>query len=108
MDNIPMWIIIGVLAAIIVAFIAYKIIIVIKMNPEDREKLLITYLKGLIALAEYEIGNGHGAEKLAMVEELFRIKAPFIYKAVLQLFGKENLRELIEKALAEIKQSFEK
>ena len=108
MSETIMWIIIGLLAAVILAYVVYKAIVIFKMDPEERKKTLITYLKGLVALAEQEIGSGHGAEKLALVEEWFKEKAPFVYKAALLLFGKDNLKELIEQALKEIKESFEK
>ena len=108
MDNIILWIIIGILGVAILGFIAIKAIKIFKMKPEDRKKLLVTYLKGLVALAEQDIGGGHGAEKLELVEKFFQEKAPFIYKASLMILGKENLKELIEEALKEIKESFEK
>lgn len=108
MDNIILWIIIGILGVAIIGFIAIKVIKIVNMTPEERKKLLLTYLKGLVALAEKEIGSGHGAEKLELVEKFFKEKAPFVYKASLMIFGKENLKELIEEALKEIKESFEK
>lgn len=108
MDNIILWIVIGILGVAVLGFIAIKAIEIFKMTPEERKKLLITYLKGLIALAEKDIGSGHGAEKLEFVENFFKEKAPFIYKASLLVFGKESLKELIEEALKEIKESFEK
>lgn len=108
MDNIILWIIIGILGVVILGFIAIKTIKIIRMKPEERKKLLVTYLKGLVAFAEQEIGGGHGAEKLELVEKFFKEKAPFIYKASLMALGKENLKELIEEALKEIKKSFEK
>ena len=108
MDNIILWIIIGILGVAILGFIAIKAIKIFKMKPEERKKLLVTYLKGLVALAEQDIGGGHGAEKLELVEKFFKEKAPFIYKASLMILGKESLKELIEEALKEIKESFEK
>jgi len=108
MNNVILYIIIGVLAAAIIGFVVYKIIQIIKMSPEDRKKLLITYLIGLVALAEESIGSGHGAEKLEQVEKWFNEKAPFLYKAVLKILGKENLKDLIEEALKEVKANFGK
>ena len=43
-----------------------------------------------------------------MVEESFRKKAPLVYKITLLLLGKDNLTQLIEDALKEIKDAFEK
>ena len=77
------------------------------MKPEERKKVLITYLKGLVALAEQEIlGNKKGEEKLKMVEDYFNKNAPWFSKLLLILMGKDSLKELIEVALAEIKKSF--
>lgn len=108
MENVVLYIIIGFLILGIASFIIYKIGKVVKMQPEERKKLLITYLKGLVAQAEQHIGSGHGAEKLAEVEKYFQEKAPFLYKMCLRLVGKDSLKELIEIALKEIKDSFEK
>lgn len=108
MNDVTMWIIIGVLGVAVLTFIIVKLVKFFKMKPEERKKMLVTYLKGLVALAEQEIGGGHGDEKLAFVEEWFKKKTPFVYKAVLLVFGKENLKELIEEALKEIKESFGK
>lgn len=41
-----------------------------------------------------------------MVEDYFKTKAPKIYKLILLATGKDNLRELIELALSEIKDNF--
>ena len=106
--DILAYVLIGLLAAGIIGAIIVLIVKLAKMSPEDRKKYLVTYLKGLVALAEKEIGSGHGADKLAMVEDYFNKKAPIFVKIVLTVFGKNNLRELIEMALKEIKESFEK
>lgn len=108
MNDVASWVIIGILAAVIIAFCVIKAVQIFKMNPQERKEVLVTYLKGLVALAEFEIGSGHGQEKLAMVEEWFRKKAPFVLQMSLLIFGKDNLKELIELALAEIKESFSK
>jgi hypothetical protein len=77
------------------------------MSKEEKIKTLKTYLKGLVSLAEQEIvGSKMGEEKLAMVEAYFNKKAPIIYKIILSLLGKDNLKEFIEEALKEIKESF--
>ena len=71
--------------------------------------MLVTYLKGAVALAEKEIvGSSKGKEKLAMVEKYFNKNAPWFLKILLGIFGKENLQELIELALKEVKESFVK
>ena len=106
--DILAYVLIGLLAAGIIGAIIVLIVKLAKMSPEDRKAYLKTYLKGLVALAEKEIGAGHGQEKLQMVEDYFNKKAPTFVKIVLMVFGKNNLRELIEEALKEIKESFEK
>lgn len=108
MNDIIMYIILGVIGAGILALLIYNIIKIAKMPKEERRELLKTYLKGLVAEAEKAIGAGHGDIKFAQVEEWFNKKAPMIYKIILMLLGKDNLKDLIEDALKEIKESFEK
>jgi hypothetical protein len=108
MPDIIMYIILGVVGAAVLAFVVYKIIQIAKMKPEERKELIKTYLKGLVAEAEKQIGAGNGDLKFAQVEEWFNKKAPMILKIVLSILGKENLKDLIEDALKEIKESFEK
>ena len=109
MNDVIMWIIIGLVGAGLLAFIIYYLIKFCKLSKEERIKVLKTYLKGAIALAEQEIvGNKKGEEKLAMVEEYFRQHAPWFLKALLLITGKDNLKDLIEEALKEVKGSFEK
>ena len=108
MENVILWLIIGILVAVILGFVGYKVITVFKMGPDEKKELLITYLKGFVALAERQIGSGNGKEKLAQVEAWFEEKAPFIYKLALNFLGKGNLVELIEEALRQIKENFGK
>ncbi len=109
MEDIIAWIIIGIIGAGILTFIIYNIIKFIKMKPEQKKEILKTYLKGLVVLAEQEIvGTKRGAERLKMVEDWFNKKAPMIYKIILLLVGKNNLKEFIEEALKEIKDAFDK
>ena len=51
---------------------------------------------------------GHGAKKLAEVENYFKTHAGLFYKMILRVFGKENLKGLIEEALVLVKKNFEK
>lgn len=107
MNDVIMWIIIGLVAAGVLAFLIYYIVKLCKMSKEERNKLLKTYLKGAIALAEQEIvGNKRGQEKLEAVEKYFKEHAPWFLKLVLFVAGKENLTELINEALQEVKDSF--
>ena len=107
-DQIFTYVILGIIAVIAVAYIVISIIKITKMTPDEKKAMLITYLKGLVAMAEATIGSGHGQEKMAMVEEYFNTKAPMVYKTLLMFLGKDNLKDLVELALSEIKDSFEK
>ena len=108
MRDIVMYIILGVIGAAVLAFVIYKIVQIAKKKPEERKESVKTNLKGLVAEAEKQIGAGNGDLKFAQVEEWFNKKAPMVLKIVLSILGKENLKDLIEDALKEIKESFEK
>ena len=108
MENIGLYLGVG---AVVLAFLSYlvsQIIKFCKMSKDDKRKLLLTYLAGLVTMAEDEIGAGYGAEKLAEVENYFNTHAGPYYKMILKVFGKENLKGLIEEALALVKKNFEK
>ena len=108
MENIGLYLGIG---AVVLAFLSYhvpKIIKFCKMSKYYKRKLLLTYLAGLVTMAEDKIGAGHGAEKLEEVENYFKAHAGIYYKMILKVFGKENLKGLIEEALALVKKNFEK
>lgn len=97
------------LVAVGVAWLVYTIIRIKRMTPEERTEQIKTYLKGLIALAEKEfVGPGRGAEKLESVIENFHKNAPVILRMILAFAGVESLEELIEKALTELKENFNK
>lgn len=107
LDQIVMYVVLGIIALVIVGFLVIQIIKFAKMSKEDKIKYLKTYLKGLVALAEREIvGTKRGEERLQMVEKYFNEKAPMAYKIVLMLLGKDSLKQLIEEGLTEIKESF--
>lgn len=106
MENILMWAIISIIVLGTITFTVYQIIKIVKMSPADRKKVLVTYIKGAVALAEREIGKGNGAAKLEQVEEYFKKNASWFLKIILMITGKNNLKDLIEAALAEIKEDF--
>lgn len=106
-DKIILYLIIGVIVLGIIVYAVINIIKYTKMTSEERKKVLKTYLKGLVALAEQEVvGSKKGEEKLQMVEDYFNKKAPTVYKLLLTLIGKDNLKEIIEEALDEVKKTF--
>ena len=106
MNDIIMWIIIGVVCAAILAFVIYLIVRICKMKPEERKELLLNFLKGAVVAAEEYIGSGHGDEKLQYVEDYFNKNAPWFLKILLTIFGKDSLKELIKEALSAVKGSF--
>lgn len=108
MNDIIMWIIFAAIWIAVLAVVIYYIIKICKMGADERKELLLTWLKGAVAAAEQEIGAGHGAEKLREVEEYFNAHAGWFLKILLRLSGKDTLDDLIEQALKEIKNSFEK
>lgn len=108
MENILGYIFLGAICLVCLIYIIYKIVKFCKMTPDEKKEVLVIYLKGLVAFAEQSIGAGHGAEKLALVEEYFMTKAPTFYKLLLFAIGADNLTELIEIALKEVKLSFMK
>lgn len=96
-------------ALVVICCIIYfgiKIYKIVKMDTEERREFLVTYLMGLVAAAEKAIGSGHGIEKLQLVEEYFSTKSPVVYKIVLKFLGKENFRDFVEYALAQVKENF--
>ena len=108
MENIGLYLGVG---AVVLAFLSYlvsQIIKFCKMSKDDKRKFLLTYLAGLVTMAEDKIGAGHGAEKLEEVENYFKTHAGLYYKMILKVFGKENLKDLIEEALVLVKKNFEK
>ena len=108
MENIGLYLGIGAVVLAFLSYLATQIVKFCKMSKDDKRKLLLTYLAGLVTMVEDEIGAGHGAEKLAEVENYFKTHAGLYYKMILRILGKENLKALIEEALALVKKNFEK
>lgn len=106
-EKLLLYIVIGVVIVIFLIFAIIKIVQFCKLSKDEKKKVIITYLKGIVALAEQEItGTKKGEERLKMVEDYFNKHAPVIYKFILKIFGKDNLKSLIEEALDGLKQSF--
>ena len=108
MNDIIMWIIIGIVCAAILAFVIYLIVRICKMKPEERKELLLNFLKGAVVAAEEYIGSGHGDEKLQYVEDYFNKNAPWFLKILFAISGQNNLKSLIEEALDAVEGSFGK
>lgn len=108
MNDIIMWVIIGVVAVAVLAFVIYWVVKLTRMTPEERKETLLNWLKGAVVAAEEYIGSGHGEEKLKYVEDYFNKKAPWFLKILLAIMGKDSLQDLIEEALNAIESSFGK
>ena len=108
MKDIIIYIVFGLLCSGVLAYLIINIVKFSKMKPEERKEMVVTYLKGLVTYAEKELGSGKGAEKLKLVEDMFKKKAPMIYKMLLKATGVKDIKELIEVALAEVKRDFMK
>ena len=71
-EKIVLYISLGIICLCLITALIVKIVKLFKMPKEEREKVIKTYLKGVIMLAEDEIvGTERGEERLAMVEEYF-------------------------------------
>lgn len=108
MKDIIIYIVFGLLCAGALAYLIANIVKFSKMKPEERKEMVVTYLKGLVTYAEKKLGSGKGAEKLKLVEDMFKKKALMIYKMLLKAIGVKDIKELIEVALAEVKRDFVK
>ena len=87
MNEVIMWIIIGVVLAAILGVVIYFIVKIAKMSPEQRKELLLNFLKGAVVAAEEYIGSGNGEEKLAYVEDYFNKHASWFLKILLAISG---------------------
>lgn len=108
MNDIVMWVIIGIVCAAILSFVIYLIVRICKMKPEERKELLLNFLKGAVVAAEEYIGSGHGDEKLQYVEDYFNKNAPWFLKVLFVISGQDTLKGLIEEALDAVETSFGK
>ena len=108
MENIIIYCLFGIFCLSIITYVIATIVKFCKMSDTEKREFVLTYLKGLVAYAEKKIGSGKGVEKLKLVEEMFKKKAPMIYKMLLKAAGVKDIKELIEVALTEVKRDFVK
>lgn len=108
MPDWVVWVIIGVVAAGLLAALIVWLIKFFRKTPQERKEIVINFLIGLVTMAEEEFKDEHGkgAEKLKMVEEAFNRVAPWALKLMLKFSGAKDLRELIEMALAQAKKTW--
>ena len=108
MEDIIIYCLFGILCLGVITYLVVNIVKFCKITPTEKREFVLTYVKGLVAYAEKTLGSGKGAEKLKLVEDMFKKKAPMIYKMLLKAIGAKDITELIEVALAEVKRDFTK
>lgn len=108
MENLIVYGSLAIIAIAILGYVIFKLVKFFKMPEEEKRKTIVSYLVGLVTMAEEKIGSGHGAEKLAEVERYFKENAGLFYKAILKVLRKESLKDLIEEALRMVKNNFGK
>ena len=98
--NIVVWVVIGLAAVAALVALIIIIIKIAKMQPDERKRIIVQFLVGLVTYAEsYFTGNGRGVEKLQWVEDQFNSRAPWFLKVILMVVGKNTFEELVEEAL---------
>ena len=98
------WAIIIIISLVVIALLAWFIIKIIKMKPEEREQLIIQILIGLVTTAEnYFVGEKRGKEKIAWVQKQFNKTAPWFVQILLMVTKTADFEELIKKALEQAK-----
>ena len=108
MEDIIIYCLFGILCLSVITYLVVNIVKFCKMTSTEKREFVLTYVKGLVAYAEKTLGSGKGAEKLKLVEDMFKKKAPMIYKMLLKAIGAKDITELIEVALTEVKRDFTK
>ena len=108
MEDIIIYCLFGILCLSVITYLVVNIVKFCKMTPTEKREFVLTYVKGLVAYAEKTLGSGKGQEKLLLVENTFKSKAPIMYKIMIKLLGVKDIKELIELALSDIKNDFQK
>lgn len=109
MNDVWMWIVIGLIGLIAIVALVIFLIKFFKMSKEERKELIINFLTGLVTAAEdLYVEHGMGKEKIKMVQESFNKTAPWFLKIILILTKTADLDELIEVALARVKNTWTK
>lgn len=103
------WVIVGIIAAAVLALAIYYIVKIAKMPVEERKETIINFLVGLVTAAEnLYVEHGMGKEKIKQVEEAFNRTAPWFLKTLLLVTSSADLDDLIEKALIKAKETWGK
>ena len=98
----------AIIGIAMLGYVIFELVKFFKMSKEEKRKTIVSYLVGLVTMAEEKIGSGDGEEKLAEVERYFKENAGLFYKIILKVFCKESLKDLIEEALRMVKNNFGK
>lgn len=99
MDEILMWIIVGVVAIAAVALAIIFIIKLVKATPEKRKEMLLDFLIKIVTAAKDELENEDVEQQIEKVESEFNEKASWLLKLILFITSSANLQELIKDAL---------
>ena len=107
MNDIIMWVIIGVVLAGILAFIIYQIVRVCRLSKEDRKRQIIEWLKTAIIALEQELKSESAEEEIAQIEDYFNKHAPWFLKLLFILTTQTSLEDLIKDALKEVEETLD-
>lgn len=105
-DAIGLYISLGVFGVIIIIVVIYWVVKICKMSSSERQQLLISYLKEIIKSIQDELEDPN-LLNLSEVEDYFKKNAPWLLKIILLITGKNNLSNLIEDAVKQIKEEIE-
>lgn len=101
MEKILTYILIGIIIILYVGIIVVNIVTFFSLDKEQKEKILKDYLKEFIKLAKDEFGE-EIAKNIEEFEQYFKKNAPFFYKMLVLLVGKEKFVEIIDDILSNI------
>ena len=101
------WVLIGIIAAALVGVAIWKIVEFCRMTPEQKQETVKQWLISAVVAAEAAITTpGAGQEKMKMVVDEFNKHAPMLCKIIMWTTKTASLEELIEQALAAVKENF--
>ena len=103
------WIILGIVAALALGFVIWKIVTLVKMPKEQRKQVIKDWIISAVVLAEDAFDeSGMGEQKMQTVLEKFAKKAPITCKILLKITKDLKLEDIVDEALSMIKKNFEK
>jgi len=103
------WILFGIIVAAGLAFVVWKVVQIARMSPEQRKETIKQWLISAVVIAEGAIKkHGAGLEKMQMVLDTYKSKAPLLYKFMALITKNIDIEDLAEKALETVKDNFEK